>query len=454
MRKVESSLSAKVFLWVLFALTSCCCLIYALVMVVIPKQYTAVADTRIEQAVIQLAAELDGTNYTFAGKEIYNFCIANHVAAMLATGDQTIMFGSSADLEEAESMSSISVALHFSDFQQSSALTVVSSASTAGEITNTFLKLLPFAAALILLIASLSAWFCSRVIAGPVLQICNVSERMAQMDMTWRCETGRTDELGTLANSLNTLSLRLTQAMSDLEAANAQLRKDIAVSRTLEKQRRDFFAAASHELKTPITILKGQIESMALGIGDYKDHEKYLPQTLAAVERMERLIHEILAITKMESGIPETSFAREALAPVLRTCIAELEPLAEKKQIQIDVQQMSEDVILRINKRLFQKAISNVLSNAVRYSPEKQRVIIRLEKHALTIENTGVTIADDDMPLLFTPFYRADRSRNRKGGGSGLGLYIVKAVLDLHDLTYRLENAENAVRFTVFLNQN
>lgn len=135
---------------------------------------------------------------------------------------------------------------------------------------RTFLKILPLVIALILLISALSAWFCSRLIVSPVLNISSVSKRMAQMDMTWHCETGRTDELGTLADSLNTLSTRLAQAMGELETANAQLREDIAAARTLEKQRRDFFAAASHELKTPITILKGQLENMALGIGDYK----------------------------------------------------------------------------------------------------------------------------------------------------------------------------------------
>lgn len=452
MRKIRDSLAAKVFLWVVCALMLCSFFIYGIVMAIIPRQYTALANDRISQEIEQLAHKIDGADYASASTEIYNFCIQNHAVATLSTGDEVAAFGEKENT--AGNTYSLSVALHLFESSESSVLTVIASASTAGEITRTFLRMLPLVIGATLLLSFLSAWFCSRLIVTPVLQISSVSKRMAQMDMTWHCETGRTDELGTLARSLNTLSERLTQTMGELEAANRQLRQDIAASRTLEKQRRDFFAAVSHELKTPVTILKGQLESMALGIGDYQNHEKYLPQTLAAVESMEQLIREVLAITKMESGIPESSFTQEALAPILRTCIAELQPFAEEKQIAIDIQQMNEAVSASVNKRLFQKAITNVLSNAVRYSPEGQRMVVTLTGDALTVENTGVTIGEDDLPLLFTPFYRADPSRNRKSGGSGLGLYIVKTILDLHHLACKMENTENAVRFTIFLNQN
>lgn len=454
MQRIKSSLSAKVFLWVLCALTLCSFLIYTFVMIIIPRRYTVLTNTYMEQKITELAETLEGSDYASAGQEIYLFCVENHVTAMLNSGEQTVMFGGNTNVQESENTSSVSLVLQFSDLSEGSILTVLLSSSAAGEITDTFLKTLPLAAALILAVSSLSAWFCSRIITKPVLQISSVSKRMAQLDMTWHCGTGRTDELGTLADSLNTLSQRLTRTMSELENANARLRADIAASRTLEKQRRDFFAAASHELKTPITVLKGQLESMTLGIGDYRNHEKYLPQTLTAVEEIEQLIQELLTITKMESGIPESSFTSEYLAPVLRSCMAELEPLAAEKQISIGAAQLNEAVSVAVNKQLFRKAVSNILSNAVRYSPEGQRITITLTDSALAVENTGVTIAEEDLPSLFTPFYRSDKSRSRKSGGSGLGLYIVKTILDLHGLGCKIENHGNAVRFTVLLNQN
>lgn len=454
MRRIKNSLSAKVFLWVMCALTLCSFLIYAIVARVIPRQYTTLTNARVVQDVARLAEELDGVDFTTASAEIYNFCIENHTTAMLICGDQIRLFGESAGIEEPGNTASISAPVRFSDAAEEGTLTIICSASAAEEIVDTFLKMLPFVAVVIVLISALSAWFCSRIIVRPVLQISQVSERMAQMDMTWHCETKRTDELGTLAESLNTLSCRLRQTMGELEDANRQLRADIAESRMLEKQRRDFFAAASHELKTPVTILKGQLESMALGIGDYKNHEKYLPQTLAAIERMEQLICEILEITKMQSGVQEQSFSVQPLAPLVRACLAEIAPLTAEKQITVDAQRMDEAVCARVSRSLFQKALCNILSNAARYSPPGERIVLCVRPDALTVENTGVTIAEDDLPLLFTAFYRADASRNRESGGSGLGLYIVKTILDLHGFACRIDNTENAVRVTVFLNQS
>lgn len=451
MRMIKNSLSAKVFLWVLCALTLCSFFIYGLVMLIIPRQYTSLTNARVERAAMALAWELDNTQSASASQQIYDFCIENHTTALLITGDQMTAFGEASNTEN-ENTASVSFALRFSDLSTDSVLTVITSASTAEEITATFLRLLPFAAVLILIISLFSAWFCGRLIVRPVLRISRVSKRMAQLDMTWHCETTRTDELGTLANSLNILSQRLSRAMDELKAANVQLRADVAASRALEKQRRDFFAAASHELKTPVTILKGQLESMALGIGDYKNHEKYFPQALATVEAMERLVQEILIIAKMEFGIAETDFVIRPIAPILSACIAELLPLAEEKQITIKVGKLDESVGIPIQEPLFRKAVSNILSNAVRHSPNGQLVTVTLTEDKLTVENTGVRISED--APLFTPFYRADQSRNRKSGGSGLGLYLIKTILDWHGLAYRLENSENAVLFTLFLNQN
>lgn len=221
----------------------------------------------------------------------------------------------------------------------------------------------------------------------------------------------------------------------------------------LEKQRRDFFAAVSHELKTPITILKGQLESMLMGIGDYRNHEKYLPQSLAAVEDMEYLVKEILSVAKMEAMGLEGSMADISIANLLKKVITAISLLAQEKQIEIQVE-LLEDVNTAVQPQLFEKAISNILINAVRHSPAGARVITRLSKKSLTVENTGVTISQEDLPYMFTPFYRVDKSRNRATGGSGLGLYIVRTILDLHKLSYGIESLQDSVLFTVNLNQN
>ena len=320
--------------------------------------------------------------------------------------------------------------------------------SAGNELTMAFLELLPFILLLILIISALGAFLCSRILVRPVLEISRVSKRMANLDMTWDCKVNRTDELGVLANSLNTMAKRLDIAMKELESANEQLRKDMEHITELSRQRRDFFAAASHELKTPITILKGQIESMILGIGKYKDTGKVLPETLKEVENMERLVKEILTISKIEmdglAGKAESVPLPDTLAKVTETLL----PLAQERQITVHPQ-LAGDVTVSGNVSLLEKAIHNILSNAIRHSPEGAEVFIHLTPSSLTVTNTGTSIPEEDLPVLFTPFYRVEKSRNKSTGGSGLGLYLVKTILELHGFQYRLNNTETGVMFTV-----
>ena len=123
-------------------------------------------------------------------------------------------------------------------------------------------------------------------------------------------------------------------------------------------------------------------------------------------------------------------------------------PLAQERQITVH-SQLAEDVTVSGNASLLEKAIHNILSNAIRHSPEGAEVFIHLTPSVLTVTNTGTSIPEEDLPVLFTPFYRVEKSRNKSTGGSGLGLYLVKTILELHGFRYRVENAETDVVFTV-----
>ena len=281
-----------------------------------------------------------------------------------------------------------------------------------------------------------------------MLEISRVSQRMARLDMTWDCRVNRADELGILANNLNTMARRLDAAMKALESANEKLREEMAHITELSRQRRDFFAAASHELKTPLTILKGQIESMILGIGKYKDAGTVLPETLKEVENMERLVKEVLTISKIEMDGLAGKTAPVPLSDTLAKVTEALLPLARERQIAVQ-SEIAGDVAVSGNASLLEKALHNILSNAIRHSPEGAKVLIHLTPSVLTVTNTGASIPQEDLPALFTPFYRVEKSRNKSTGGSGLGLYLVKTILELHGFQYRVENAEVGVVFTM-----
>lgn len=447
MRRIKDSLSAKVFLGMFGALTLCSLAVYGIVMLVIPNQYTSLMNTRTAQLIDALSDELNGMSYDQACAAVYDFCLKNHTAAVLTSGSRSTVIGEMD--EESEGNYTSTIIIELADAAADSMVSITASLSTSSEITDTFLRMLPLAALVILLISAASAWLCSRAIVRPVLSISGIARRMADMDMTWHCNITRTDELGILSDSLNALSDNLKGAMGELEAANAQLKRDYALVRSMEKQRRDFFAAASHELKTPITILKGQIESMIYGIGKYKNVRQALPETLSEIERMEGLVKEILSISRMEwEGLSEN---RETLAvdALLHSVLTELAPVAEQRKIQwirkIEPAQISG------NARLFRKALHNILSNALLHSPEGATVEVRLDKSSLVVQNSGVSLPEEELDMLFRPFHRVEKSRNRATGGSGLGLYIVKTILDLHGLGYDLRNTSGGVAFTLRL---
>lgn len=454
-KKIKNSLSAKVFLWVFSALTICSMLIYGIVLTILPRQYQVTSDKQLDANTEMLISKLGNMRYEDAAKEIYNFCIQNNSTAILSNDNETLSFGEIEAEGSAIATSSIVTTVTFSDSKTEYALVISSLSQTTDIILSLMLRFLPAVFAIILLLSSLSAFICSRVIVGPIAKISQISKRMTALDMTWKCEVETGDEIGVLACSLNTMASRLQETMEELKKVNQELSDDVEKFKALEEQRRNFFAAVSHELKTPLTILKGQIENMILGYGDYQNHEKYLPEALKATEDIEYLVKEIITISKMESMDLQDTLQEISLLASINETIETLLPLAKAKNIQIH-QKISTDMVLSVNPNLWSKALSNIIGNAVRHSPCGESVFISMKPcengNALIVENTGVSVPADDLPHMFTPFYRADKSRNKSTGGSGLGLYIVKTILDLHGMTYCIKNTEKGVAFFLYLN--
>ena len=157
----------------------------------------------------------------------------------------------------------------------------------------------------------LCALIYSRYITRPIVRISAIAGKMAELDFHWDCGENRRDEIGRLGRSLDELARRLDGALTDLETANQALRGEVERERELDRQRMAFFSAASHELKTPVTILRGQLAGMLEGVGVYRDRDKYLLRSLQVTGRMENLIREMLAISRMETG--SVAVRREAV---------------------------------------------------------------------------------------------------------------------------------------------
>jgi two-component system sensor histidine kinase VanS len=225
------------------------------------------------------------------------------------------------------------------------------------------------------------------------------------------------------------------------------LEDEIRREREMEESQRLFFSAASHELKTPIASARALVEGMIAGVGDYRDHPKYLRECLKTLDAQGHLVSEILEIVKFSDAQPRISLLPVNLAELGNSVLAEYSPLAEQKALVIEGDFKSATALADYN--LLRLVLSNVISNAVQNTGKGGVISIKTEqgKHVrVNILNTGTHIPQEILPRLFDPFYRMDTARTR-GSQTGLGLTIVKKALDSMKIPFALENTGEGVLF-------
>ncbi len=235
----------------------------------------------------------------------------------------------------------------------------------------------------------------------------------------------------------------------------------IESEREAENRRKDFVATISHELKTPITIISGQLEGMIYNVGKYKDRETYLEKCYDSTQELKELVNEMMEISKCEILEKDLVVSEINLSNLLDRLLKRQTFLIEEKNI-TTILKIEKDIYITCDEERIAKAINNIINNAIKYSPQNEKIIIRLYKNIqkipkkkaciktyLEIENTGVIIDEKYLSEIFKPFFRIEKSRNRKTGGSGLGLYLVGQIFESHGFNHSLKNKENSVIFTV-----
>ncbi len=448
-KKIRKSIQAKTFLIMLALLVGCCIIIYAMVMIFLPKNYYAELESQVTSDFYSLVEILEKKGWGESSESLLEFSMKNNATVKIndESGGDVFSVNFANDEGSGQPAPSMSCSAFFRQGGRTFQLSAIVSLVAISQSSDILLKLLPFIAAMILLISVVGALICSRYYAKPLVNICSVAKRMATLDMTWKCNVKRKDEIGVLAFSLNEMSQRLSNALASLQTANEQLQQDIEKEREQEKQRIDFFTSVSHELKTPIAIIKGELEGMLYQVGEYRDRNAYLRHCLKTTSDMEKIVKEILLAARMGGSDFQLVRSDLNISQALQKSCRKVKGRIEDKQmkLRLDIQP---DFHYAGDGRLLKKAFSNVIGNAAAYSPAGATIIVSLRDGVFTVENTGVHIAQEDLKRIFTPFYRVDKSRNRNSGGSGLGLYITKAILEHHGIPHKLENTESGVRFT------
>lgn len=279
------------------------------------------------------------------------------------------------------------------------------------------------------------SYFFAKRLVNPIQALVENTNRMAKLEDVSPLPE-RKDELGDLSR--------------DIHSMYSELKDKIIREQEIAETQRYFFAAASHELKTPIAATSILLEGMLANVGDYADHPKYLRECLKLQDAQTELVSEILEIVNLSEGkivpVPEKINLREMVTELLK----EYQPLADSENIRMSVD-LSDNELVVADLKMLKRVLSNVIKNAVQNTPQGGTVRIYKENGSLCVLNTKAYIDERELPKLFDPFYRIDKARSRKDGHSGLGLTIVAKTLDAMNLSFLLTNTPEGVLFLINL---
>ena len=303
-----------------------------------------------------------------------------------------------------------------------------------------------------LLLSLVFIFFFSRRITKPVLELADLSKRMTGLDFEARYEGNTDSEIGLLGNNMNVLSDTIKDNISRLKSANIELKNDNEKREQIDEMRKEFISNVSHEFKTPIALIMGYAEGLKEGIDDKEDRDYYCDVIADEAENLNRMVKKLLDLNRIEFGRETVSMERFDVVSFLRNAVDPYDVIAQKNDIKIGVAPMA-PLYVWADEVLTKEAFDNYLTNALDHaeSEGQKRIDVYLEmqenKVKVCVYNTGKHIPEESLERIWDKFYKVDKARTRKYGGSGVGLSIVKAVTDAMGQECGVSNVENGVVF-------
>ena len=283
-------------------------------------------------------------------------------------------------------------------------------------------KITRYAGLVGIILATFLSLFLSRTVSRPLLNMNQAAQAMVKGDYSRRVEVKSNDELGVLADSLNSLAKELVKKIDALEQ--------------LDQTRRKFVANVSHELRTPLSIILGYTEALIDGMANSDaERQAYLGNIHEEILRLRRLVTEILDLRKIEAGRIELVMEEVSLAEIARQVVDKFATLAKEKNISI-TKNIYENAVVIADKDRLKQVLINLLDNAIRFTPAEGRVEVAIkdlkDQLLVSVSDNGPGIPLAEQTQIWERFYKVDKARTRTGGGIGLGLAIVKEIVEAH----------------------
>ena len=326
--------------------------------------------------------------------------------------------------------------------------TALESIRDSVRIANRFLAYIGVIAAVT---SGIIIWIVSRKITRPIMQLADISERMAHLDFEAKYEGEDNNEIALLGDNINHMSQVLETTISELKTANNELQRDIQKKTEIEQMRTEFLSNVSHELKTPIAIIQGYAEGLAEGISEDEESRKmYCNVICDEAAKMNTLVQKLLTLNQLEFGNEPINMERFDLVTLVKNRVQAADILLKQNGIKMQFAEYS-PIYVWGDEFKVAEVVTNYLSNAIHHCKGDKIIDIRFEerdgKVRTTCFNTGEPIPEESIPHIWEKFYKVDKARTREYGGSGIGLSIVKAVMESMHRDFGVDNYSNGVAF-------
>ncbi len=318
----------------------------------------------------------------------------------------------------------------------------------SAKIANRFLMYIGIFA---VVLSGVIIWLISRKITTPILQLADISQKMTNLDFEARYTGEEKNEIGILGSHMNEMSDKLEHTISELKTANNELLKDIEKKEQIDEMRREFLSNVSHELKTPIALVMGYAEGLKMNINeDAESREFYCDVIMDEAQKMDVLVKKLLTLNQLEFGNDIVTMERFDLVEMVNNYLSTATILIESADAKVCFEPES-PVYVWGDEFKVSEVFTNYFTNALNHLGGEKEILISIkkdeEKARVTVFNTGEPIPEECIPYLWDKFYKVDKARSREYGGSGVGLSIVKAIMESMNQDYGVNNCEDGVEF-------
>lgn len=322
--------------------------------------------------------------------------------------------------------------------------------------TSIFTSFILYETFIFLILAFVLAFIVANRFAKPLKDIEAKTKRIANLDFSNKLNITSQDEIGSLSVSINKMSDKLESSINELREANMKLEKDLELESQINVMRQNFISDVSHELKTPISIIAGYSEALKLEGSTQEEINEYSDIIIDETKKMNKMVRELIKYAQIQSGLVD--FEKEDFN-VKDLIDGIINPYGlEIKERQIDLKEEVEDINVNGDYDMLSIVFSNLFSNAMHYVDENRKIEVKTEiindKVKVSVRNTGVNIKDEEKDKIWDSFYKVDKARTRRYGGSGLGLSIVKTIMVAYKNDYGFINTTDGVEFFFYINRS